>query len=262
LQLAERAERCRDLILAHLTRLSADGLDAALVHEIRMGLRRLQAYREVLGDQAAAKVLADCTSKLSRLRTLQVFSAYLEDEGAPRRDRRKVEKAVEEEYLRLQHKEAFRKIERRVRRYGLPLANALPPADADDAGEAAEAALDKALTRAEARPRRKRLHALRLRVKTVRYLVEWLTHEHARPSPRLAGLKRAQSVLGAYEERAEFRKLARKLDLDSASRIKKDWRRARRRARKTPKKLRLALLDAVDVKSDDRRVLPLHSRRN
>ena len=93
------------------------------------------------------------------------------------------------------------------------------------------------ISEAIANPRRKTLHALRLTIKSIRYQEEWaLSQAYARPEI-VNRLKRAQSVLGDYEERAQFRKLARTLVLKSYARIMKDWRCARTRARTLPTKL-------------------------
>ena len=94
--------------------------------------------------------------------------------------------------------------------------------------------LHERISEATANPRRKTLHALRLKIKPIRYQEDWaLDQAYARPEI-VSRLKRAQSVLGDYEERAQFRKLARTLHLKSYARILKDWRRAKTRARTLP----------------------------
>jgi CHAD domain-containing protein len=99
-------------------------------------------------------------------------------------------------------------------------------------------ALLRRLDAAEEQPRRKRLHELRLKVKSIRYQEEWaLGQPYERPD-LISQLKQAQAVLGDYEERAQFRKLAAKLRLKSFERIEKGWRRARERAQAVPVDLR------------------------
>jgi CHAD domain-containing protein len=84
--------------------------------------------------------------------------------------------------------------------------------------------------RALAAPRRKLFHQIRLLIKTIRYQEEWALDGPLGKPTLLTRLKRVQSVLGAYEDRAQFRKWSRSLKLGVRPRIRKDWRLARRRA--------------------------------
>ena len=84
---------------------------------------------------------------------------------------------------------------------------------------------------------RKTLHVLRLKIKSVRYQEEWVQREpYGRPE-FVAWLKQVQKILGEYEERGQFRKLARRLGLDSREQIERDWNRARKRAFALPAEL-------------------------
>jgi CHAD domain-containing protein len=104
------------------------------------------------------------------------------------------------------------------------------------------------LNAAIANPRRRILHMLRLQIKALRYQEE-LAQLYPFGNPGILDrLKAAQTVLGEYEERAEFRKLARSLGLDCQKRLRKDWRRARKQARRVPSEL----LDIPAMLTDER----------
>lgn len=94
------------------------------------------------------------------------------------------------------------------------------------------------------KPRRTRLHALRLALKTIRYQTEWLPGQAATKQDGLKRIKQVQALLGRYEEMADFRRWGKRLNLTVQARIERDWKRARRRARRVPEELRW-LLDAL-----------------
>lgn len=223
------------------------------LHRLRTYLRRLQAYLELVGETGNADRIARCVSRLSRLRTLQVFEGYLKDSQAPKRDRQRVKARIRKTQATLDRKQVYGKITRVVEHYALPPT----PASADWMAHRMKAVrnrhadrLREMFARAEADPRRKILHGLRLMIKSVRYQEEWaLGRPYARPD-LVAWLKRAQTVLGDYEDHAQFRKLAVKLDLASQTAIERDWRRARTKARGLPRRLhgRIATLTRRHLK--------------
>jgi hypothetical protein len=86
-------------------------------------------------------------------------------------------------------------------------------------------------------PNRKRLHALRLRIKTIRYQREWLESQTVQPQPFLKKLIRLQALLGRYEELADFRRWGKRLSRRVQKRIRKDWKTSRARAKAVPKTL-------------------------
>lgn len=235
-----RAARYRTVALHALTSLSAGDRRPKTLHRLRTHLRRLQAYLELVGEEENAKTIARCVSRFSRLRTLHVFDRYLDRCDATGRDRRLVTQRIRGVESKLKKKQAYRKVERVVEHYALPPT----PAASDWMGRHLIALrtrhagrLRELIARADADPRRKTLHRLRLMIKSVRYQEEWALGEpYARPD-RVAWLKQAQTVLGEYEELAQFRKLAAKLRLMSQPLIDKDWRRARKRARMLPARL-------------------------
>lgn len=239
----DRAAAARAAALKALARLARGDRRAKTLHRLRVQLRRLQAYLELVGEAENAELVADCVSRLSDLRTLHVFQAYLRAIRAPGEDRRVVRARAKALRKRLDRKNIWSKIARRVERHALPPS----PAPADWLAQRLPAlrrrhAAELAALIAEARddPRRKQLHALRLKVKALRYQEEW-----AAGRTKLALLlKEAQTLLGEYEERAQFRKLARKLGLQSLDRITADWRRARARAQEVPAGL-APVLDAL-----------------
>ena len=236
----DRASRYQTVALQALAKLSAGDIRPKTVHRLRTHLRRLQAYLELVGEDRNAEIMANCASRLSSFRTLQVFERYLIRLRASPSDIRKVKNCIRKKRVKLDRAQVYLKIERRVRRHALPPT----PASPDWMAERMEKlrrehakALHELISEATASPRRKALHALRLKIKPIRYQEEWaLDQAYARPEI-VNRLKRAQSVLGDYEECAQFRKLARTLDLKSYAKIIKDWRRARTRARTLPTKL-------------------------
>ncbi len=236
-----RARRYQTIVLHAAAQLASGDVRPKTLHMLRTHLRRLQAYLELIGEDQNAEIMARCVSKVSPLRTLQVFERYLARLGSPRSDRRKVEALIQAARAKLKRNHRYRKIERLVRHHGLPptpgrrdwMARRL----AALRSVTAETLLEM-IAEAAAHPRRRALHALRLKVKSVRYQEEWtLGQPFARPD-LVSRLKQTQTVLGDYEERAQFRKLAAKLNLKSAERIEKDWRRSRAQARAVPADLR------------------------
>jgi CHAD domain-containing protein len=232
-----KAARYQAIALHALTALSEGDTRPKTLHRLRIHLRRLQAHLQLLGEDQNAEVMSDCVSCLSALRTLQVFERYLQKLGRVDSDMRQIKKQIRKLRKTLRRKHVYEKIGGRVNRHALPPI----PASHDwlahrmrELRERNAQDLRALIASAQAKPRRKRLHRLRLKIKSIRYQEEWaLDQPYARPQI-VAGLKQAQSILGDYEELAEFRRLAKELDLKSSGRINKDRRRARKRARKLP----------------------------
>lgn len=236
----EWAARCRSVVLRALDSLLAGQGGQKTLHRLRTHLRRVQAYLELVGEDRNAQIMAKCVSRLSSLRTLQVFERYLTQLGAPNSDVRKVKDSIRGKRAKLNRKQVYSKIGRRVRRHAFlsteVSANWMAERMESLRREHA-ATLQELIEKAMSNPRRKTLHAIRLKIKSIRYQEEWaLSQAYAKPS-LVSWLERAQSVLGDYEERAQFRKLARALDLKSYPTIVKDWRRARTCARALPGQL-------------------------
>lgn len=235
-----RAAGYRTLALRALDRLSAGHTDPKIVHRLRTSLRRVEAYLELAGEEERACLIAKRVSCLSSLRTLQVFAGYLKRQGAPKSDAKKIRERIRRRLVKLARMRTFEKIRRGVRRDGLVsvpgspawLTDRLVALRREHAGT-----LHDLIAKATAKPRRRTLHALRLKIKSIRYQEEWALSRHAGKAAPVERLKQIQSVLGHYEELAEFRKLARRFDLKSSRSITKDWRRARRRARAIPQQL-------------------------
>lgn len=236
----ERAARYQAVALNALSSLSSGDPRPQTLHRLRTHLRRLQAYLELVGENRDAKAISKCVSRLSRLRTLQAFEQYLTRLGAPESDLWIIRDRIRTTLATLERKDTFWKIEHNMHWHSLSAA----PADPDWMPERLHAlrrtnanVLRELTAKATANPRRKTLHALRLRIKSIRYQEEWaLDEDYARPV-LVNQLKRVQSILGRYEERAQFRKLARALDLESYAKIVKGWRRARTHARAIPHEL-------------------------
>lgn len=233
----DKASRYRTVVLHALASLSTGDRRPKTLHRLRTHLRRLQAYLELVGEEDNAAIIARSVSRFSPLRTLHVLDQYLSRRDAPGRDRRLVTRRIRALQGKLKQKRTYKKVERLVKHYALPPT----PAPADWLGRHLVALrnrhaerLRELIAQAEARPRRKTIHRLRLTIKSVRYQEEWALGEpYARPD-LVTWLKQAQTVLGEYEELAQFCKLAAKLGLKSQPLIERDWRRARDRARAMP----------------------------
>ncbi|MBI5854828.1 MAG: CHAD domain-containing protein [Nitrospirae bacterium] len=232
------------LVRAALTDMASGHLRRKTLHRLRIHLRRLQAMYELMGEEPTARLLSQCVSRFSKIRTLQVFQQYLARLPARHSDRRTVARLITKRRRELETDDVYRKIRRIVRQHARPpipasarwlpdrLAARRVTQVARLRGEAVAAAAD---------PRRRTLHALRLSIKSLRYQEE-CGFGHQSAAPHLARLlKQAQDTLGAYEDRAPFRKLAQRLDLKSLKMIERDFRQARKQARALPGLLTLQL---------------------
>ncbi|WP_447972176.1 CHAD domain-containing protein [Nitrospira sp. Kam-Ns4a] len=250
----DRAAAYRTVALQALAQLAGGDRRAKTLHRLRVHLRRLQAYLELVGEEANARTLARCVSRLSRLRTLQVFQAYLKQSKAPKADRDAIRAKTKALWKKLDRQRVWKKLTRCVERRALPPMPGAPDwmaARLPALRQAQAEALRELIEAARADPRRKTFHAIRLKVKTVRYQEEWAATQSVGRTDLIPHLKRIQTVLGEYEERVQFRKLARRLGLRSRKRLEKEWRRAHRRARAVP-----ARLDAILASLAQDTILP------
>ena len=210
------------------------------VHRLRTHLRRLQAYAEFLQRPRIAARVADCVTWLSDLRTLYVFQQFHRRRGASVPDRCRVDAAVRDEewaVARAGYPEAIRTrlaglLLSRMRRPSAFLTERFASLSQDRAVR-----LDTALRGLSPEATRKELHRLRLLIKSLRYQEE-IALEAGRGDPRtVAALKRLQRTLGDYCDRDQFRRLAKKLDLECRSEMKKEYQRYRQRARAAVRRL-------------------------
>src|SRR5436309_2802846 len=210
------------------------------VHRLRTHLRRLQAYAEFLQRPRIAARLAECVSWLSDLRALYVFQQFLRRRGASVLDRSRVDAAVRDEeraVARAGYPGAIRTrlaglSVLRMRRPSAFLAERLA-----SLGQERAARLHAALRGLSPEATRKELHRLRLLIKSLRYQEE-IALEAGRGDPRtVAALKRLQRTLGDYCDRDQFRRLAKKMNLECQSEMKKEYRRYRQRARAAVRRL-------------------------
>jgi hypothetical protein len=246
-----RIAECRRATLSSLAALADGDENPKTLHRARTELRRLQALLDLLGEPARALRIADCVSTLSKLRAMHVFDKYLRTVRAPRRDRRRIAKRITKLVRKHRRKRVYRTIGMHIRRQTTKLHR-----QSEDwivgrfrllRHEQADALIQQ-LETATANPRRRILHALRLLIKAVRYQEELaLLYPFGNPDV-VKRLKAAQTVLGEYEEQAEFRKLGRTLRLSCKRQLKKDWRRARKRARLVP----ADLADIPSLLTDER----------
>ncbi len=236
----DRPTRSYRIVRDMLDELGEGSLGSKSLHRLRIHLRRLQALHELIGDVTAAHALSEAVSRFSKLRTLQVFVKYLKDQNAPKSDRQQIRRLIQKHRRRLLAKGVYRQTRQVVRQYALPPI----PAHARWLTDRLNGQRAIVLSRlrgmalaASTHPRRRQLHALRLCIKSLRYQEE-CGFGHAGAQPQLVhALKDAQAALGAYEEQAQFRKLARRLTLLSASQVERDFRRARKLARALPHQL-------------------------
>jgi CHAD domain-containing protein len=195
---------------------------------------------ELLGEEDRADAVKRAVQKVSRLRAFHVFRQKLHVIGAPRKDVHEVARRILKEEQRLRTTHVFDMIEQTIWRSGLPSA---VPSDRQlseripGMRQQHMARLERLLEQSSRKPRRKRLHAIRLHIKQIRYQTEWLPGQGADRAALINRLRSVQRMLGQYEELAEFRKWATKWGLTVGSRIKKEWKRARKRARLVPDKL-------------------------
>src|SRR5438128_9868470 len=210
------------------------------VHHLRTHLRRLQAYAEFLQRPRIAARLADCVSWLSDLRTLYVFQQFLRRRGASVPDRSRMDVAVRDEewaVARAGYPEIIRTrlaglSVTRMRRPAAFLAERFAALSRDRAVR-----LDAALRGLSPEATRKELHRLRLLIKSLRYQAE-IALEAGRGDPRtVAALKRLQRTLGDYCDRDQFRRLAKKVNLECRNEMKQEYRRYRQRARAAVRRL-------------------------
>ncbi|CBK42123.1 conserved protein of unknown function, contains CHAD domain [Nitrospira defluvii] len=213
---------------------------AETVHSIRTHCRRLQAVLELCDNRDRATVMAQAVSRLSRLRASHVFRQYLMKIEAPDSDIAAVEVWIAGREHKLTRAQAYHKIEQVVWKQALPL---ITPASLslkrrlEVLRHEHERVLSQLIKKALEKPRRKRLHALRLMLKTIRYQTEWLPGRASIKQDVLKRIKPVQALLGRYEELADFRRWGKKLNLTVQARIERDWKRARRRARRVPGEL-------------------------
>ena len=255
---SDLARKYRTVVLAALSRLAQGDTRPKTLHRLRTHLRRLQAYAELIGETANAKLMADCVSHFSPLRTLDVLESYLTKHGAPVADLVRVRLRATAKRRKLRRNRIYRKVE------GLVIRHAVPPAPGlrdwlgvrmFDLRDVNNLELRRLAITAAEDISRKTLHELRLKIKSVRYQEEWVIHEAYGAPEFVQWLKLAQKTLGDYEERGQFRKLARKLRLDSMEQIERDWNRGRKRARALPAELLEKVSPVVErrlrlVKSD------------
>ncbi len=200
------------------------------LHRLRSTLRRLQAWLEVIGRHEAADHLAREISRTSRLRSLQVFEDWLRRTQAPQKDLRRAADALREERARLAHADTFAAMRTTINAIrNWEMSDDLSPTHR--IWTLYRQPLAKLLRKIRHNPKRKRLHQLRLQLKLFRYTVEWAEPRTSANRELIGRLKRSQRCLGAYEDLAAFRRLAKRWNLSIRPRINSRWRKARQFAR-------------------------------
>ncbi len=224
-------------VLQLVGRLMSEEEPPEVVHAIRTHMRRLQALLELYGDADHARLMARNVRRLSKLRALQVFRQYLIAIDACPSDLALVDARIHKQVQKLRQAEAYEKIAQAVRDYAIPsatepdlfLLERLESVRHDHRQRCRrliEAARDS--------PTRKRLHVLRLRLKTIRYQREWFAQQTDQHRACQKQIIRLQGLLGQYEELADFRRWGKRLSAVVQDRITTDWKKSRKRARKVP----------------------------
>jgi len=223
-------------------------IEAEPLHRLRTDIRRLEAWLDLAGDHDSSAALNETVSLLSPLRSLHALEAWLVRHDASRPDVRAVRRMTQEVIKQLTDCHAFD----RIRQTLAGLNGWSRPLDSSGlagAWRSRRNRLARLLSIRGKKPKRKRLHRLRLELKQFRYQLEWMAPRPTWQRRLIDHLKRAQRCLGAYEELASFRKLARQLELRSRPAIREGWRRARKKARRCSLEMNW-VLKALDRLSD------------
>ncbi len=224
-----------------LTRRMIDGqCSADTVHAIRTRCRRLQALLELCDNEAQAVVMAESVGRLSKLRALQVFQQYLANIEASQANVATVEGWIVARDEKLRNTQVYHRIEQAARQHAMPTHMRLKHLSStrlEVLRHMHEKKLAGLISAASEKPRRKRLHVLRLALKTIRYQTEWLPGRQGAKKRLVERIKKVQAELGRYQEMADFRRWGKALDLKVQSRIQQDWKRSRTRARAVPMEL-------------------------
>lgn len=236
-QLNQKALAYQSTVLQLIARLIDEEEPAEVVHAIRTHIRRLQALLELYGDAENAHLMARCVRRLSKLRALQVFRQYLVKIDAFQSDLALVDARIHKQVQKLRQAEAYERIAQTVREQVIPSAT---ESDAwllerlDSVRHDHQRRLRRLIEAARDCPTRKRLHALRLRLKTIRYQREWFEQQTDQHRACQKKIIRLQGLLGTYEELADFRRWGKRLSTMAQDRIRKDWKKSRKRARAVP----------------------------
>jgi CHAD domain-containing protein len=202
----------------------ADADDAEALHDFRVALRRLRTllrtFREELGDAASKKLqrrLRGLTRMTSGGRDAEVQLAWVRARrGQIARGSRaglawlvaRLTARRDETYAVAQDDVApeLRQVERRERRALIEVTVTAAPHGALFAAAAARvvraeaAALNHALAAARSPHDQEAVHAARIVVKRLRYLLEWLAGEVPQATPIIARLRGLQDVLGELHD--------------------------------------------------------------
>ena len=222
------AKRALSLLRALDQQSKGTAISPVRLHRLRTDLRRLQAWLDLVGQHASATVLATQITRLSPLRALQVFDQWLVRHQARRSDLLKIRRLSKRAADEIRLKKCYSAIEETIEKV-TDWTPSLERMFNRTNWRRHQTASTRLLAAAREKPKRKRLHALRLHIKQLRYQIEWTPHP-ALHRVFLTQLRQAHRRLGIYEERAAFRKLAKQLKLKSRPHIVRSWRRARKRA--------------------------------
>jgi CHAD domain-containing protein len=235
-----RAARYRLRCLAYATNLK-NNLDPDTVHKLRINLRRVQSYAEFLEHVTVAKHLGGAVAWFSHLRALNEFHRYLRRNEAAAKDIRRVEKEIRKEKKEIKksgHLTTLISLLARITPESLARPAAFVRSRLERLHVENRAVIEGALKKLSAKPSRKELHRLRLRIKSLRYRQEIAVEMHWGNPQTVGALKRLQNLLGEYTDLAQFSGLAKQLHLRCRDKIKKDRRRSLKRVRRAVLKLK------------------------
>ena len=230
--LIQTALAYQSTVLQLVGRLISEEEPPEVVHAIRTHIRRLQALLELYGDADNARLMARKVRRLSKLRALQVFRQYLITIDACPSDLALVDARIHKQVQKLRQAAAYEKIAQAVRDYAIPSAtesDLFLLERLESVRHDHQQRCRRLIEAARDSPTRKRLHALRLRLKTIRYQREWF----AQQTDRIGRFSNNSfACRGCWEHtKSLISRWGKRLSATVQKQIRKEWKKSRKRAR-------------------------------
>ncbi|MBS0171118.1 MAG: CHAD domain-containing protein [Nitrospira sp.] len=236
---AQAALTYQSTILQLVVRLMEDEQSPEILHALRTHCRRLQAILQLCGEARDARVLARGVQRLSKLRASHVFKQYLLTIDASQADVALADARIHKQIQKAREAAAYDALAHVVMAHAVPptLSGAALLDRLESVRQEHHRRLQRLIEKARDSPTRKRLHALRLRLKTIRYQCECIAPQAGSTHDLLRKMIRLQGLLGRYEELSDFRRWGTQLSETVQKQIRNDWKKARKRARAIPGRL-------------------------
>lgn len=226
-------------VLELVSRLIDGDQSPDVLHDLRTHCRRLQAILQLCGKARDVRVLARGVQRLSKLRAWHVFKQYLLAIDASQADVALVDARIHKQIQKIREAAAYEALAQVVMVHAIPCT--LSEAALLDRLEVVRQEhlrrVRRLIEAARDSPKRKHLHALRLRLKTIRYQCECVAPQAGSTHDLLRKMIRLQGLLGRYEELSDFRRWGTQLSETVQKQIRNDWKKARKRARAIPGRL-------------------------